>query len=124
MKILDQIDIIIKNVCFINLKDHKKNFSNILLVRLINPAKNNLGRISNWPGLYLFKVNKVNNKNTRTRFKICSKLTIKTPEQRCCLYYKLWTYCTHCSSVSIVNFEQVFAGLVGYTWEYQQKFVY
>ena len=47
MKILDQIDIIIKNVCFINLKDHKKNFSNILLVRLINPAKNNLGRISN-----------------------------------------------------------------------------
>ena len=62
MKILDQIDIIIKNVCFINLKDHKKNFSNILLVRLINPAKNNLGRISNWPGIYLFKVNKVNNK--------------------------------------------------------------
>ena len=40
---------------------------------------------------------KVNNRNTRTRCEICSKLTIKTPEQR------------HCS-VSIVNFEQVNAG--------------
>ena len=25
---------------------------------------------------------KVNNRNTRTRFEICSKLTIKTPERR------------------------------------------
>ena len=30
-------------------------------------------------GNYLFKVN---NKNTRTRCEICSKLTIKTPERR------------------------------------------
>ena len=30
-------------------------------------------------GNYLFKVN---NRNTRTRFEICSKSTIKTPEQR------------------------------------------
>ena len=30
-------------------------------------------------GIYLFKVN---NKNTRTRCEICSKLTIKTPERR------------------------------------------
>ena len=30
-------------------------------------------------GNYIFKVN---NRNTRTRFKICSKLTIITPEQR------------------------------------------
>ena len=30
-------------------------------------------------GIYLFKVN---NRNTRTRCKICSKLTIKTPERR------------------------------------------
>ena len=30
-------------------------------------------------GIYLFKVN---NRNTRTRCQICSKLTIKTPEQR------------------------------------------
>ena len=27
-----------------------------------------------------------------------------------CLYYQLWTYFTPCSSVSIVNFEQVNAG--------------
>ena len=30
-------------------------------------------------GIYMFKVN---NRNTRTRFEICSKLTIKTPERR------------------------------------------
>ena len=42
-------------------------------------------------GIYLLKVN---NRNTRTRFEICSKLTIKTP----------------CSSVSIINFEHVIAG--------------
>ena len=47
-------------------------------------------------GIYLLKVN---NRNTRTRCEICSKLTINTPERR------------H-SSVSIVNFEQVNAGWV------------
>ena len=46
--------------------------------------------------IYLFKVN---NRNTRTRCEICSKLTIKIQEQR--------EYFTPCSSVSIVNFEQV-----------------
>ena len=45
-------------------------------------------------GNYMFKVN---NKNSRTRCKICSKLTIKTPEQR------HW----FCSGVFIVNFEQI-----------------
>ena len=39
-------------------------------------------------GNYMFKVN---NRNTRTRCEICSKLTIKTPEPRLasfwCLYY-------------------------------------
>ena len=40
---------------------------------------------------------KVNNRNTRTRREICSKLTIKTPESR------LWRP----SGVFIVNFEQV-----------------
>ena len=30
-------------------------------------------------GVYLFKVN---NRNTRTRCEICSKLTVKTPERR------------------------------------------
>ena len=42
-------------------------------------------------GNYLFKVN---NRKTRTRCEICSKLTIKTPERRL----------IPCSSVSIVNF--------------------
>ena len=41
---------------------------------------------------------KVNNRNTRTRCGICSKLTINIPEQR------------HRPSVSIVNFEHVIAG--------------
>ena len=41
-------------------------------------------------GIYLLKFN---NRNTRTRCEICSKLTIKTPERR--------------SGVFIVNFEHV-----------------
>ena len=45
---------------------------------------------------YMFKVN---NRNPRTRYEICSKLIIKTPERR------HGTYFTPCSSVSIVNFE-------------------
>ena len=44
---------------------------------------------------YMFKVN---NRNISTRCEIYSKLTIRTPERR------------HCSSVSIVIFEQVNAG--------------
>ena len=44
-------------------------------------------------GNHMFKVN---NRNTRTRYEICSKLAIKTP------------YFTSCSSVSIVNIEQVY----------------
>ena len=32
--------------CFVTLKDHKENFSNRPTVRLINPAKNEIGRIS------------------------------------------------------------------------------
>ena len=43
-------------------------------------------------GIYMFKVN---NRNTRTRCEICSKLTIKTPEQR---YWPL-------SGIFIANFE-------------------
>ena len=45
-------------------------------------------------GIYLLKVN---NRNTRTRCKICSKLTIKIPERR------HWSR----SGVFIVNFEQM-----------------
>ena len=43
------------------------NFPDLLISNL-NPAGN-----------YMFKVN---NRNTRTRCEICSKLTIKTPERR------------------------------------------
>ena len=45
---------------------------------------------------------KVNNRNTRARCEICSKLTIKTPER---------TPVAPCSGagVSIVNFENVIA---------------
>ena len=46
---------------------------------------------ANLADIYLLKVN---NKNTRTRCEICSKLIIKTP----------------CSSVSIATFEQANAG--------------
>ena len=41
---------------------------------------------------------KVNNRNTKTRRKTCSKLTIK---------FEHLTYFTPCSSVSIVDFEKV-----------------
>ena len=87
-------------------------------------------------GIYLLKIN---NRNTRARCEICSKLTIKTLERRSklitetlskvwnmfkvnnkntkatpmasvwCLYWELWTYFTPCSSVFIVNFENVIA---------------
>ena len=45
-------------------------------------------------GNYMFKVN---NRNTRTKCEICSKLTIKTPERR------KWRR----SGVFIVNFEHI-----------------
>ena len=49
---------------------------------------------TNPAGNYMFKVN---NRSTRTRCEIWSKLTIKTPEQR------QW----RCSGVFIVNFEHI-----------------
>ena len=48
---------------------------------------------------------KVNNRDTRARCEISSKLKIKIPERR-----QLWIYFTPCSSVSIFNFEQVNSG--------------
>ena len=55
--------------------------------------------LRNDPGirLYLDRIYllKVNNRNTRTRFEICSKLTIKTPERR------------HHSGIFIVNLEHI-----------------
>ena len=47
-------------------------------------------------GNYMFKVN---NRNTRTKCEICSKLTIKTPERR---QWRLY-----CPGVFIVNFEHI-----------------
>ena len=45
-------------------------------------------------GIYLLKVN---NRNTRAKFEICSKLTIKIPERR------QWRH----SGIFIVNFEHI-----------------
>ena len=45
--ILNRLEINKESNCFISLKDHKENFmSNNPTVRLINPAKNQIGRIS------------------------------------------------------------------------------
>ena len=58
---------------------------------------------------------KVNNRNTRTRSEICSRLTMKTTG-RCQwrrsngFIVKFEHIFTPCSSVSIVNFEQAIAG--------------
>ena len=45
-EILNRIEINGENSCFFTLKDHNDNFANNPQVRLINPAKNELGRIS------------------------------------------------------------------------------
>ena len=63
--------------------------------------------------IYKFKVN---NRNTRTRCEICSKLTKKTPEQRHWCHSGVFVNSEHistpCSSVSTVNFEHVIVGWV------------
>ena len=43
---LHRLDSNEENNCFFTLKDHKENFQNNPTVRLINPAKNEIGRIS------------------------------------------------------------------------------
>ena len=53
-------------------------------------------------GNYMFKVN---NRNTRTRYEICSKVNNKD-------IVNFWAYFTPCSSVSIVNFEHLIPGWV------------
>ena len=63
--------------------------------------------------IYLFKVN---NKNTRKRCEICSKLTIKTPERRhwrrSAVFLVYSEPISHLFfSVSIVDFEKVNVGL-------------
>ena len=44
--ILDKVELNGTANCFITLKDHKANFLNHPTTRLINPAKNEIGRIS------------------------------------------------------------------------------
>ena len=45
-EVIQRMDINGESNCFITLKDHKENFQNNTSVRLINPAKNELGRLS------------------------------------------------------------------------------
>ena len=62
-------------------------------------------------GIYLLKVN---NRNSRARCEICSKLTIKTSERRqwrrSGVFIVNFEHISPCSSISIVNFEHIFAG--------------
>ena len=62
--IIDRMDISTESNCFITVKDHKKNFLNHPKVRLINPAKNELGRRSKTIldniNMKLFQVTKIN----------------------------------------------------------------
>ena len=44
--IIERMDVNTDSSYFITIKDHKENFLNHPKVRLINPAKNELGRIS------------------------------------------------------------------------------
>ena len=67
------------------------NFSLMLLIKVLLIKK----CIFYPAGIYLLKVN---NRNTRKRCQICSKLTIKTPEQR-----HSWRH----SGVFIVKFEHI-----------------
>ena len=53
--VLSRMNINGQNNCFVTLKDHKENFNNNPTTRLINPAKNELGRISK---VILQKINK------------------------------------------------------------------
>ena len=60
---------------------------------------------------YMFKVNI---RNTRTRCEICSKLTIKTPEQR------HW----HRSGIFIVNFEHISHLFLVFIFNFEQVNAY
>ena len=57
---------------------------------------------------------KVNSRHTRTRYEVCSKLTIKTPERR--QWHRPGIFIVNFEHIShlvvfIVNFEQVNAGM-------------
>ena len=42
----DRVEVVAKKQCYITIKDHKENFQNNTKVRLINPAKSQVGIIS------------------------------------------------------------------------------
>ena len=67
--IIERMDVNTDSSYFITIKDHKENFLNHPKVRLINPAKNELGRISKIIldniNMKLFQASKINQrKNT------------------------------------------------------------
>ena len=84
-------------------------FSQFSLRVLINQSEETSNDTSNPVDNYMFKVI---NRNTRIRCEIYLKLTIKTPMAPLwCSYFTPWCpYFTPCSSVSIVKFQQIYAG--------------
>ena len=46
LKLDDRMESLARSEAFLTLKDHKENFDNHLLCRLINPAKSEMGRVS------------------------------------------------------------------------------
>ena len=69
----------LKNVIFIQKTALTLNVFFTTFLQTYSEAHSGPCQISNPVGIYLLKVN---NRNTRTRCEICSKLTIKTPERR------------------------------------------
>ena len=67
-------------------------------------------------GIYLLKVN---NRNTKTRCEICSKLTIKTPERshwrRSSVFIANFEHISHLALVLLLLTLKVIAGWVGRT---------
>ena len=66
--VIERRDVDAVSNCFITIKDHKENFLNHPKVRLINPAKNELGRISKTIldniNMKLFEPTKINQSKT------------------------------------------------------------
>ena len=81
------------NIFKVDNKVIKTGSTDFFLVHLMLTSKTSI-KTYNSANIYLFKLN---NKNTRKRFEISLKLTIKTPVRR------PW----HCSDVFIVNSEHI-----------------
>ena len=83
---------------------------------IIQSLKNDVSSFQSPADISLLKVN---NRNTRTRCEICSKITIKIPERRQWRHSGIFivnfehvVVVTPCSSIYIVNFEHVMAAWV------------